>query len=109
SKSAAQRWGEEHERWWYHQLTHPKATEESKREVLTLQQFAPRVLDGHPRANRHKPSGIAAKENIINVHLIPLLGMKLLSVINNEDIQQLKRHLHDRSPKTVNNVLTVLR
>jgi hypothetical protein len=38
------------------------------REVPTLREFAPRFLDGHARANRQKPSGIAAKEMIIRVH-----------------------------------------
>ena len=30
----------------------------------TLEEFAPRFMDGHARANRQKPSGIAAKETI---------------------------------------------
>jgi integrase len=42
------------------------------------------------------------------VHLIPNLGSKRLDAITTEDIQQLKRHLAKKSPKTVNNVLTVL-
>ena len=33
-----------------------------KRRCPTLKQFAPRFIDGHARANRQKPSGIAAKE-----------------------------------------------
>ena len=36
------------------------------KEVPTLREFAPRFLDGHARANRQKPSGIAAKEMIID-------------------------------------------
>jgi integrase len=65
-------------------------------------------MDGHPRANRQKPSGIAAKETILNVHLVPLLGAKRLDAISSEDIQRLKSRLRDRAPKTVNNVLAVL-
>jgi integrase len=80
----------------------------SQEGVPTLQEFAPRFLDGYARANRHKPSGIAAKETILNVHLVPLLGTKRLDAIASEDIQRLKNHLRDRAPKTVNNVLTVL-
>src|SRR5207253_4578565 len=79
-----------------------------KKEVATLEQFKDRFQDGYARANRHKPSGIAAKETILNVHLVPLLGTKRLDAITNEDVQRLKNHLRDRAPKTVNNVLTVL-
>src|SRR5438093_2569973 len=63
---------------------------------------------GHPRANRQKPSGIAAKELILRVHLIPFLGAKKVSAIENEDVQRLKGRLAEKAPKTVNNVLTVL-
>jgi integrase len=103
SKSAAQRWGQERER---HLLVNglPKHT----KEVLTLEQFSPRFLDGHARANRQKPSGIAAKETILNRHLIPMLGEKRLDAITNELVQQLKFALKVKSAKTTNNVLTVL-
>ena len=69
---------------------------------------APRFLDGHSRANRHKPSGIAAKETILRVHLIPRLGGRRLDAITTEDIQRLKSRLSTKAPKTVNNVLTTL-
>ena len=103
SKSAAVRWGQDHER---HVLQHGPSR--PKKEVPTLKEFAPRFLDGHARANRQKPSGIAAKETILNVHLIPLLGSKRLDAITNEDVQRLKGELKDKAPKTVNNVLAVL-
>src|SRR5919204_7007489 len=73
SKSAAQRWGEDRER---HLLQHGPA--QPKKEVPTLTEFKDRFLDGYARANRQKPSGIAAKETILNVHLVPLLGTKRL-------------------------------
>jgi Phage integrase, N-terminal SAM-like domain len=92
SKSAAQRWGQDRER---HVLQH--GPPQPKKEVPTLQEFAPRFLDGYARANRHKPSGIAAKETILNVHLVPLLGTKRLDAITSEDIQRLKNHLRDRA------------
>ena len=64
ASAVAQRWGEERERHWYYKLTHPQhATEQT--EVPPLKQFAPRFLDGHARANRQKPIGIAAKEMIL--------------------------------------------
>lgn len=79
-----------------------------KKEVPTLEQFSSRFLDGYARANRQKPSGIAAKETILRVHLIPLLGTKKLDAITNEGVQGLKHALREKSSKTVNNVLTVL-
>ena len=109
TKSAAQRWGDAREREWYQELTNPQRTADTQpKEVPTLETFWPRFVDGYARANRQKPSGIAAKETIGKVHLIPQLGSKRLDVITTEDVQHLKRHLHDRSPKTVNNILTVL-
>jgi integrase len=103
SKSAAQRWGQERER---HLLVNglPMPT----KEVPTLEDFAPRFIDGHARANRQKPSGIAAKETILNRHLIPMLGEKKLDSITNEDVQRLKHRLKEKAAKTVNNTLTVL-
>ena len=103
SKSAAQRWGQDRER---HLLQH--GPPQLKKEVSTLKEFAPRFLDGHARANRQKPSGIAAKEVILRVHLIPALGHKRLDAISNEDVQCLKTRLGAKATKTVNNVLTVL-
>jgi hypothetical protein len=58
--------------------------------VPTLNEFAPRFLDGYARANRQKPSGIAAEETIRNVHLLRLLGPKRLDAIGNEQVQRLK-------------------
>src|SRR5262249_32723746 len=103
SKTAAQRWGEDRER---HLLQHGRP--QPNKEVPTLAEFKDRFLDGYARANRQKPSGVAAKETILNVHLVPRLGSKRLHAINNEDVQGLKHHLRERAPKTVNNVLTVL-
>jgi integrase len=103
SKSAAQRWGEQRER---HLLQHGPA--QPKKEVPTLSDFKDRFLDGYARANRQKPSGIAAKESILKVHLVPWFGTKKLDAITSEDVQRLKSQLQSKAPKTVNNVLTVL-
>jgi hypothetical protein len=108
SKSAAQRWGSEREREWFNELTHPRPEPKSDKEVPTLAEFGPRFVDGHARANRLKPSGIAAQETILNIHLVASLGTKRLDAITTEEVQQLKHRLSDRAPKTVNNVLTVL-
>jgi integrase len=103
SRSAALRWGEARER---DLATHgpPKP----RKEVPTLQEFVPRFLDGYARANRQKPSGIAAKETALRVHLVPALGSRTLDAIKNEDVQRFKAALVHRTPKTVNNLLTVL-
>jgi integrase len=103
AKTAAQRWGQDRER---HLLQH--GLSRPQKEVSTLEEFAPRFVDGYARANRQKPSGVAAKETILNVHLVPVLGAKRLDAITSEDVQKLKNRLRDRAPKTVNNVLTVL-
>lgn len=102
SRSAAKRWAEERQR---HLLQH--GPEQPQKEVPTLEHFAPRIVED-ARANRQKPSGIAAKEMIIRVHLMPVLGGKKLDTITSEDVQRLKYRLRDKAPKTVNNVLTVL-
>ena len=103
SKSAAQRWGQERER---HLLRSGSPT--PTKEVPTLEMFAPTFLEGHARANRQKPSTIAAKEMILRVHLVPRLGSRRLDTITNEPVQRLKRALSAKAAKTVNNVLTVL-
>jgi hypothetical protein len=103
SKSAAHRWAEDRER---PLLQHGPPT--AKREVPTLETFAPRFVDGHARANRHKPSGINAIESILRWHLVPTPASKRLDAITNEQVQRLKLALTHRAPKTVNNVLTVL-
>jgi len=108
SKSAAQLWGAEREREWFNQLTRPQPEPKSEKEVPTLAEFGPRFVNGHARANRQKPSGIAAKETILNIHLVALLGTKRLDAITTEEVQRVKHRLRDRAPKTVNNVLTVL-
>jgi integrase len=42
------------------------------------------------------------------LHLIPAIGSRRLDQITNEQVQRLKVDLRDKSPKTVNNVLSVL-
>ena len=106
SRSAAVRWAEARERVLLREG--PPKVIPNEREVPTLPEFAERFLDGYARANRQKPSGIAAKELILRVHLVPVLGSRKLSAITTEAVQQLKVRRQNRAPKTVNNVLTVL-
>lgn len=76
--------------------------------VPTLAEFSNRFLEGYAKANRQKPSGISSKESILRVHLVPLIGDKPLNEICTEDVQKVKSAITGWSPKTVNNVLTVL-
>ena len=69
SRSAAVRWAEGRERVLFERLMKPPQDNAPPKEVPTLREFASRFLDGHARANRQKPSGIAAKEMILRVHL----------------------------------------
>jgi integrase len=107
SRQDALRWAEGLERVMFQRLMDP-APQTPRKEVPTLRAFAPRFMDGHARANRQKPSGIAAKEMVLRVHLLPALGHKRLDAIKSEDVQRLKARLEHKSPKTVNNVLAVL-
>jgi integrase len=107
SRTAALRWGEAAERAMFARLMNP-ASQDKREEVPTLRAFAPRFMQGHSRANRQKPSGIASKEMILRVYLLPALGHKRLDAIKSEDVQRLKGGLETKAPKTVNNVLAVL-
>lgn len=108
SKTAAIRWAEDRER---HLLQHgPKApAAPPPKEVPTIEAFVPRFVDGHARANRLKPSSIASMESILKWHVVPMFGSLPLDALTNEAVQQLKLELVERTPKTVNNVLTCLR
>ena len=85
-----------------------KPVKEDVQKVPTLKEFGLRFLDGYAKANRLKPSGIAAKETILNRHLIPALGKTRLDAIVSESVEQIKFALQAKSVKTTNNVLTVL-
>ncbi len=106
-KAAALRWAQDRERVLFKDGK-PKRQPLVVKEVPTLKEFAPRFLEGYVRANQHKPSGIAAKESILRLHLLPRFGMTRLDEITTEDVQRLKAALAKKSGKTVNNILTVL-
>src|SRR5690349_20893853 len=103
SKSGALRWGQDRER---HLLQH--GPDKSRKEIPTLETFGQRFIDDYAVANRQKPSGIAAKRTILNLHLVAAFGAKRLDTITTDDVQRLKHRLRNHAPKTVNNVLTVL-
>jgi integrase len=103
SRSAAEKWAKRRER----DLMLFGDIERTS-SVPDLETFVPRFLERHARANRQKPSAVATQEGILRNHLVPRLGKLRLDQISNEDVQHLKSALRDRSPKTVNNVLSVL-
>lgn len=109
-KTAVLRWAEARERVLF-QEGKPRRQRKEVIEITTvptLKEFAPRFLGGYAKANRQKPSGVAGKESILRVHLIPRFGYKRLDQITTEDVQRLKGDLAVKAAKTVNNVLTVL-
>jgi hypothetical protein len=61
ARSAVVRWAEGRERVLFDRLVNP-ALDTAKKEVPTLQAFAPRFIEGHATANRLKPSGITSKK-----------------------------------------------
>lgn len=63
---------------------------------------------GMPGPTGRSRAGSPPSRRSCTVHLVPMLGAKKLDAITSEDVQRLKHRLQDRSPKTVNNVLTVL-
>src|SRR5688572_21705767 len=66
SRSGALRWGQDRER---HLVQH--GPEPPKKEVPTVETFARRFIEEYAIANRQKPSGVAAKQTILDVHLLP--------------------------------------
>ena len=97
SKSAARRWGEERERQLIQHFTNTDPDDDPDggpsvcaKEVPTLAAFAPRYIEEHCKANRHKPATIDTVKKILKVHLLPAMGRKRLDRIGPEDIQRLK-------------------
>lgn len=103
SKTASKRWGEDIEA----ELI-KAGPQISREDAPSFIDFSKTFIEDHPEANKHKPSGIAAKETIFRVHLNPFFGSRRLDTITNQDVQKLKGLLKDKKPKTINNILTVL-
>jgi len=113
SKSGAQRWAEAREREIlsagreaYEMAKSPPAAPPAA--TPTLDEFWPSVVQDHYRANRKKPSTIESVESIYRMHLKERLGALALDAITAAHVASLKGRLSEKSPKTVNNVLTVL-
>jgi integrase len=100
-----QRGAEAYERQLRAELLNPSP---KRKEVPTLEAFAPRFIEGHAKANRQKASGVQTKENLLRRHLLPMFGRLPLDQITDERVARLKARLRDRNRKTLNNNLTVL-
>ncbi len=112
--SAARRWGEQRERELFAQgkrALEEKEVEEQQeraRHIPTVEEFIPRFIEEHCRADRLKRSTIAANVQVLTRRIAPRIGKKRLCDVTNTDIQRMKAELADKSPKTVNNALCSL-
>lgn len=74
-----------------------------------LTEFAQEFVATYATSN-NKPSEVEAKRSILRTWLVPILGRKRLDEITVRDVEALKAKMlaKGRSPKRVNNTLTVL-
>jgi integrase len=79
-------------------------------EVQTLADFVPKWLKLYVEVN-NKPSEQHTKRRVLKVDLLPVFGKKGLQNITAMDVEDFKRRqlAAGRSPKTINNSLTILR
>lgn len=73
-----------------------------------LEDFGKRWMRDYSRANGNKPSTLAAKETILRLYIVPVLGSLRLNEIGPLQIQRLKLRLDGKSLKTKACVLSVL-
>lgn len=117
SKSGALRWGQRRER---HLLAHGPGPASSpptndaepeivKKEVPTFAEFAPRFVEGHAKANRHRLSTIEHTEKNLRAHVLPAFGDRRLDELTQEDIQRFKGQRTHLANKTVNHHLSLIR
>lgn len=79
-------------------------------EVPTLEKFSEEYVSSYATSN-NKPSTVAAKRQVLRTHLLPTFGHRRLNDIGARDIEAFKGQMlkAEKTPKTVNNCLTVLR
>lgn len=70
------------------------AVRASKRNQPTMQQLCERFLDEHSRQH-NKPRTVDAYERNNRNHIIPLLGDRTVAEITRNDIEDMKRKIHD--------------
>ena len=83
------------------------STKEAK-QCPTFDAFAVEFLANYAMAN-NKPSEVAAKERILELHLTPFFGSMRLNKIRPRELERFKaKQLQTHAAKTVNNQLSVL-
>src|SRR5437870_4429147 len=95
SPSARNRWAQARE---VHLTRNGPDVEEV--EAPTLEAFGERWMKEYAKANGNKPSTLAAKETILRLHLVPVLGKLKLTEIGELQVQRLKLHLEGMAVKT---------
>jgi integrase len=106
TESAARRWGEQREA----TIIRNGGTKAARAQAPSLSAFRRRFEEGHLDADGLKPSTAATIRGILDKHVEPAFGGTRLDAITSESVQRFKGALvaSGRSPKTVNNILTVL-
>jgi integrase len=81
-----------------------------RKEVPTFDTFADEFMRTYVKAN-NRPSSVKEKEVILKYHLRPAFGHLPIDAVTVREVEELKAKLLDakKAPKTVNNVLAVLR
>jgi len=77
------------------------------KKVPTVGEFWPRYLS-HCRGEREKPSSLAGKASVWRTHLAQRFASVPLNEVSASSVSALRTALANRSPKTVNNVLSPL-
>jgi len=104
TRTASLRWGEQREALWLK----GDAKKEALQEAPTLDAFWPKFMEGHARANKEKPSNLDTRERLYRLHIKPVLGHLTLEAIDDMKVQMVKGRMGNHSPKSVNNVLTII-
>jgi integrase len=108
TKDATRRYAEERQAYLLqHGQKEPEPPEPPK-EVPKFKDFAPEWHTSHCKANKLKHSTTVSYEAILQKHLYPFFGEKRLDQIDTMDVQKFKGRICKRSPKTINNILSVL-
>jgi integrase len=105
TRKLAEQWAELRQA---HLVKHGQDDPAAIRGVPTVEQFKARFLADYCKAERQKASTLSGKESVFKKHLLPAIGSKRLDQITTEDVQSIKASLAEHSPKTANNVVSVL-
>ncbi len=110
TRTATLRWGQQREAVIIEQSLHPRRESAEEKVVPTWDEFWPRFVEGHIKANTLKPSYVSTVEMNNRLHVSPAFGKMRLDAITQESIQRFKGTLLDAGAarKTVNNIISLL-